>query len=219
MGYCRLLMQHLIVRTKRKLQTQGPWVQNRRGNNSIVVLHGKIICHVNKGPTRCNSMQTFIHCHVTLHVSGVTQSGVRCQVSGVLKTVSATSGVRHGNGAVTSFHRGRIRPRWKEVTAPLPWHTPEVADTVFSTPDDKRVTPETCRVTWQWINICILLHWVGPLLTLNHDAQNHVFKIICHVENTLYKMTVSNNCTLSVQNGILSKYVPFDKWYMTDIST
>jgi len=26
--------------------------------------------NVNKGPTRCNSMQTFIHCHVTLHVSG-----------------------------------------------------------------------------------------------------------------------------------------------------
>jgi len=28
-------------------------------------------------------------------------------------------------------------------------HTPEVADTVFSTPDDGCVTPETCRVTWQ----------------------------------------------------------------------
>jgi hypothetical protein len=84
MGYRRLLMQHLIVRAKRKLQTQDPWVQNRRGNNSIVVFHGRIICHV---------------------------------------------------------------------------------------------------------------------------------------ENTLYKMTVSNNWALSVQNGILSKYVPFDKWCMTDIST
>ena len=58
-------------------------------------------------------------------------------------------------------------PRWKEVTVPLPWHTPEVADTVFSTPDDGCVTPETCRVTWQWINVCILLHRVGPLLTKN----------------------------------------------------
>ena len=45
---------------------------------------------VNKGPTRCNSMQTFIHCHVTLHVSGVTHP-----TSEVLKTVSATSGVCH----------------------------------------------------------------------------------------------------------------------------
>jgi len=43
----------------------------------------------------------------------------------------------------------RIRPRWKEVTVPLPWHTPEVADTVFSTPDDGCVTPKTCRVTLQ----------------------------------------------------------------------
>ena len=59
----------------------------------------------------------------------------------------------------------RIRSRWKEVTTPLPWHTPEAADTVFSTPDDGCVTPETCRVTWQWINVCILLHRVGPLLT------------------------------------------------------
>ena len=31
--------------------------------------------------------------------------------------------------------------------------------------DDGCVTPETCRVTWQWINVCILLHRVGPLLT------------------------------------------------------
>ena len=118
--------------------------------------------------------------------------------SGVLKTVSATSGVRHGNGTVSSFLRGLIRmdqateegtflpssvawsvwirPRRKEETVPLPWRTPEVADTVFSTPDDGCMTPETCRVTWQRINVYILLHRVGPLLTLNHDARNHVFK-------------------------------------------
>jgi len=60
--------------------------------------------NVNKRPTQCNSMQTFIHCHVTLHVSGVTHPS-----SGVLKTVSATSGVCHGHGTVTSFHRGLIR--------------------------------------------------------------------------------------------------------------
>ena len=71
----------------------------------------------------------------------------------------------------------RIRPRRKEVTVPLPWRTPEVADTVFSTPDDGCMTPETCRVTWQRINVYILSHRVGPLLTLNHDARNHVFKI------------------------------------------
>jgi hypothetical protein len=86
--------------------------------------------NVNKGPTRCNSMQTFIHCHVTLHVSGVTHPS-----SGVLKTVPATSGVCHGNGTVTSFHRGLIRTGVSE------------------------------------------LHRVGPLLTLNHDARNHVFKM------------------------------------------
>ena len=61
-------------------------------------------------------MQTFIHCHVTLHVSGVTHPS-----SGVLKTVSATSGVRHGNGTVSdSLTPVRIRPRRKEETVPLP---------------------------------------------------------------------------------------------------
>ena len=71
----------------------------------------------------------------------------------------------------------RIRPRRQEVTVPLPWRTPVVADTVFSTPDDGCMAPETCRVTWLRINVYIQLHRVGPLLTLNHDAWNHVFKI------------------------------------------
>ena len=56
--------------------------------------------------------------------------------SGVLKTVSATSGISHDIGTATSFHRGliwtgvcespqdshtpvRIRPRWKEVAVPI----------------------------------------------------------------------------------------------------
>jgi len=88
-------------------------------------------------------MQTFIHFHVTLHVSGVMHPS-----SGVLKTVSATSGACHGNGTVTSFHRGLIRTGVSESCG-MYSHTPEVADTVFSTPDDGCVTPETCRVTWQ----------------------------------------------------------------------
>jgi len=56
--------------------------------------------------------------------------------SGVLKPVSATSGIGHDTGTATSFHRGLIRPRWKEVAIPVSWPIPEVADTVFSTPDD-----------------------------------------------------------------------------------
>jgi len=33
--------------------------------------------NVNKNPTRCNSMQIFIYCKVTLHVSGVTTPIIR----------------------------------------------------------------------------------------------------------------------------------------------
>ena len=39
--------------------------------------------------------------------------------SGVLKTVSATSGIGHDTGTATSFQRGLIRPRWKEVAVPV----------------------------------------------------------------------------------------------------
>ena len=39
--------------------------------------------------------------------------------SGVLKTVSATSGIGHDTGTATSFHRGLIRLRWKEVAVPV----------------------------------------------------------------------------------------------------
>ena len=56
--------------------------------------------------------------------------------SGVLKTVSATSGIGHDTGTATSFWHGLIRPRRKEVVVPVSWPIPEVADTVFSTPDD-----------------------------------------------------------------------------------
>jgi len=37
--------------------------------------------------------------------------------SGVLKTVTATSGMGHYTGAAAFFQRGLIRPRWKEVAA------------------------------------------------------------------------------------------------------
>ena len=60
--------------------------------------------------------------------------------SGVLKTVTATSGIGHNTGTATSFQRGLIliRARWKEVAVPVLWPIPEVAVTVFSTPDDGR---------------------------------------------------------------------------------
>ena len=51
--------------------------------------------------------------------------------SGVLKPVTATSGIGHNTGTATSFQRRLIR------------------------------TPETCRVTLQKINVCTLLHQVG----------------------------------------------------------
>ena len=53
--------------------------------------------------------------------------------SGVLKTVTATSGTGHNIGTATSLQRGLIG---REVAVPVLWPVPEVAVTVFSTPDD-----------------------------------------------------------------------------------
>ena len=59
--------------------------------------------------------------------------------SGVLKTVTATSGTGHNTGAVTSLQRGLIvpiTPHWREVSLPVLGPVPEAAVTVFSIPDD-----------------------------------------------------------------------------------
>ena len=50
--------------------------------------------------------------------------------SGVLKTVTVTSGTGHNTGTATSLQRGLIRLRWREAAVPV------AAVTVFSTPDD-----------------------------------------------------------------------------------
>jgi len=50
--------------------------------------------------------------------------------SGVLKTVTATSGTGHNIGTATSLQRGLIGPRWREVAVP------KATVTVFSTHDD-----------------------------------------------------------------------------------
>jgi len=36
-----------------------------------------------------------------------------------LKTVTATSGIGHNTGTATSFQRGLLRTRWKEVAVPV----------------------------------------------------------------------------------------------------
>jgi len=46
---------------------------------------------VNKNPTRCNSMQIFIYCKATLHVSGVTAPIIRSPDQATLEGSSCTS--------------------------------------------------------------------------------------------------------------------------------
>jgi len=67
--------------------------------------------NVNKNPSRCYSMQIFIYCKVTLHVSGVTAPIIR-------STKNCNRSLRYrsyNTGTATSLQRGLIRPRWREV--------------------------------------------------------------------------------------------------------
>ena len=59
-------------------------------------------------------MQIFIYCKVTLHVVGVTTPIIRS-----IKTVTAASGTGHNIGTATPLQRGLIRPRCREVSAPV----------------------------------------------------------------------------------------------------
>ena len=74
--------------------------------NDLLGLKLMVPCNVNKNPTRCNSMQIFIYCKVTLHVSGVTAPIIRS--------------IKNCNSSYsTALQRGLIRPSWREVAVPV----------------------------------------------------------------------------------------------------
>ena len=106
---------------------------------SAVYISQELLCNsmLIKGPARCNCMQTFIYCRVTLHVSGVTAPTIRSTKNCICYLwYKSWYWYRYflppwPDRALS----GPIRPRWKEVAVPVPWLIPEVADTVFSTPD------------------------------------------------------------------------------------
>jgi len=70
-------------------------------------------------------MQIFIHCNVTLHVSGVAAPIIRS-----FKNCNRSTGTGHNTGTANPLQRDLIGTRWREVAVP------EAAVTVFSTPDD-----------------------------------------------------------------------------------
>ena len=94
--------------------------------------------------------------------------------SGVPKTVTAASGKGHNIGTATSFQRGQIGTRWREVAVPIVWPVPV---TVFSTPDDGC---SDTRNMWSDFAVNKYLHTVASgwiLLIMNYDAGNHELKI------------------------------------------
>ena len=100
-------------------------------NRLIVFAIGKTPTefNVNKNPTRCNSMQIFIYNKAPVHVSGVTAPIIR-------STKNWNRSLRYRSYYL--YRRLRVQFLILLMMA--------------------AVTPETCRVVLQWINICILLH-------------------------------------------------------------
>ena len=100
--------------------------------------------NVNKNPTRSNSIQIFIYCEDTLHVSGVTAPIIRST-----KNCNRSLRYRTLYWYSSSLQRGPIRLRWRGVAVPVVWPVPEAALAVLVLLMMGAVTPETCRVTLQ----------------------------------------------------------------------
>jgi len=62
------------------------------------------------------------------------------------------------------------------------------------------VTPETCRVVLQCINICILLHLLEFLFTLTYDARNHELKVYFNtISHTQTQPVIATTSKLEVK--------------------
>jgi len=83
--------------------------------------------------------------------------------SRVLKTVTATSGTGHNTGTATSLQRGPVGGKYLYQYYDL-YRRLRLQFLVLLMMG--AVTPETCIVTLQWINIYILLHLVGFFINI-----------------------------------------------------
>jgi len=98
-------------------------------------------------------MQIFIHCKTTLHVSGVTAPIIRSIKNRYSPPTWPDQATLEGNSGTSSMTctGGCGYSFWYSW-----WWVLQVQFLILLMMG--AVTPETCRVVLQWINICILLH-------------------------------------------------------------
>jgi hypothetical protein len=122
--------------------------------------------------------------------------------SGVPKSVSATSGIGHGIGTATSFHRGLI-----------PNHATVERSNGTNTMTYTRGSRYSFWNSWGWalwhpkcvefdiaVNKCLRTDassW-SFLLILNHDARNHEFKILVN-----FKVVINTKFSSPYIEGLL----------------
>jgi len=87
-----------------KLTIPSPLVLKLRTSGNIIRIN------VNKNPTDA-TVCGYVFTAKLLYMFRVSQH----PSSGVLKTVTAASGIGHNIGTATSLQRGPIGPRWREV--------------------------------------------------------------------------------------------------------
>jgi len=117
-------------------------------------------------------MQIFIYCKVTRHVSGVTAPIIRS-----IKNCNRSLRYR-------SYYLYRYSPPTWSYRDAVPIRPRRLRVQFLVLLMMGAVTPETCRVTLQWINICILLHlldfyshWITMhgTMSLKKKVTNFVF--------------------------------------------
>ena len=114
-------------------------------------------------------MQIFIHCKTTLHVSGVTAPIIRSIKNRYSPPTWPDQATLEGNSGTSSMTctGGCGYSFWYSW-----WWVLQVQFLILLMMG--AVTPETCRVVLQWINICILLHLLDfySLWEIKFHTQN-----------------------------------------------
>ena len=121
---------------------------------------------VNENPTD-TTVRRYLFTAKLLYVFRVSQH----PSSGVLKTVPAASGTGHTTCTATPLQLGLIGTQSRSDHVDL-YRRLQVQFLILLMMG--AVTPETCRVVLQWINICILLHLL--------DFYSHVNWAPCKVD-------------------------------------
>jgi len=126
--------------------------------------------------------------------------------SGVLKTVTATSGTGHNTGTATSLQRGQIGPRWREVAF-------VVNSGFFYLGNTNFITNPTCNFKQHYydiLDLILLLVWILIVLPMRYKIFSLVFLcVVITIINFYLKIFHSLSSFILSAEPLTSCYVYF----------